>query len=114
MSDFYGDPSERSDEESIRVLKRAIELGCTFWDTADVYGVGANERLLGKFFATEGNRDKVFLCTKFGVVRDQKTGETLGPCGKPEYVRQACEASLSRLGVDTIDLYYHHRPDPET
>ncbi|KAI8141929.1 NADP-dependent oxidoreductase domain-containing protein [Fennellomyces sp. T-0311] len=114
MSDFYGALSERNnDEESIAVLNRAIDLGCTFWDTSDIYGMGANERLLGKFFASEGKRDQVFLCTKFGVLRNER-GDLLGYSGKPEYVRQACEASLKRLGIDTIDLYYMHRMDPYT
>ena len=114
MSDFYGAASDRNEEESFAVLRRAIELGCTFWDTADVYGIGENERLLGKFFKHEGKRDKVFLCTKFGILRDPKTGEFKGVSGKPGYVREECEASLKRLGVDTIDLYYQHRPDPDT
>ncbi|KAI9479586.1 aldo/keto reductase [Zychaea mexicana] len=111
MSDFYGPTDE---EENMAVLSRALELGCNFWDSADMYGVGENERLLGRYFSKSGNRDKVFLCTKFGIVRDEKTGAFSAPNGKPEYVRKACEASLKRLGVDTIDLYYQHRYDPET
>ena len=111
MSDFYGSSNEVT---NMAVLDRALELGCNFWDTADVYGVGENEELLGRYFAKSGNRDKVFLCTKFAVVRDKKTREWLGVSGKPEYVRQCCEDSLKRLGVKTIDLYYMHRPDPET
>ncbi|KAI9496396.1 aldo/keto reductase [Zychaea mexicana] len=110
MSEFYG----ASDEETnMAVLDRALELGCSFWDTANVYGLGKNEELLGRYFAARGNRDKVFLCTKFGIVRDE-AGKFLGFNGKPEYVRQCCEDSLKRLGVDTIDLYYQHRPDPNT
>ena len=111
MSDFYGSSDE---ETNMAVLDRALELGCNFWDTSDIYGVGENEELLGRYFAKSGNRDKVFLCTKFAVVRDKKTREWLGVSGKPEYVRQCCEDSLKRLGVKTIDLYYMHRPDPET
>ncbi|KAG2221627.1 hypothetical protein INT45_001152 [Circinella minor] len=112
MSDFYGVADE---ETNLSVLKRALELGCNVWDTADMYGVGENERLLGKFFAqNKDSREKVFLCTKFGVVRDQKTGAFTGISGTPEYVRKACEASLERLGVESIDLYYQHRPDPNT
>ncbi|KAI9255179.1 aldo/keto reductase [Phascolomyces articulosus] len=109
MSEFYGEGNE---QENLTVLNRAIELGCTFWDTADVYGLGENERLLSKVL--KDNRDKIFLCTKFSGVRDEKTGEFLGINGKPEYVREACEKSLKRLGVDTIDLYYQHRIDKNT
>ncbi|KAI8145550.1 aldo/keto reductase [Fennellomyces sp. T-0311] len=109
MSEFYG-PSD--DKESIKVLERAIELGCTFWDTADMYGCGHNERLISQIL--KDHRDKIFLCTKFGNVRDPSTGEYLGVSGKPEYVRSACEESLERLGVDVIDLYYQHRVDPNT
>ncbi|KAI9206763.1 aldo/keto reductase [Polychytrium aggregatum] len=109
MSDFYG---ARNDEESIAVLNRAIDLGATFWDTADMYGYGDNERLLSKVLATR--RDEVFLCTKFAVVRDRNDPTARGISGKPEYVRKACEASLERLGVKTIDLYYQHRVDTST
>ncbi|KAG2223699.1 hypothetical protein INT45_007277 [Circinella minor] len=98
-----------NDEESRRVLTRALELGCTFWDTADMYGVGQNERFLSEM--VKKNRSKVFICSKFGIVRDQETGAHLGVCGTPEYVRKACNASLERLGIDTIDLYYQHRVD---
>ncbi|GES74882.1 aldo/keto reductase [Rhizophagus clarus] len=108
MSDFYGSFDE---QENIDVLNRAIDLGCTFWDTSDIYGNGANEILLSKVL--KDKRDKVFLCTKFGSLRDSN-GAFIGASGKPEYVRQACERSLKRLGVDYIDLYYQHRMDPNT
>ncbi|HEV2564442.1 MAG TPA: aldo/keto reductase [Microvirga sp.] len=108
MSEFYGSGDE---PESIATIHRAIELGVTFLDTADMYGVGRNEELVGR--AITGRRDKVVLATKFGNVRGPN-GERLGISGKPDYVRQACEASLKRLNVETIDLYYQHRVDPET
>jgi aryl-alcohol dehydrogenase-like predicted oxidoreductase len=108
MSEFYGTTDEG---EAIATIQRAIELGVTFLDTADMYGWGANERLIGRAIA--GRRDQVVLATKFGSVRGP-AGEFLGISGTPEYVRSACEASLERLGVDTIDLYYQHRVDPET
>jgi len=106
MSDFYGSPHEA---ESLATLHRAIELGVNFLDTADMYGPWANELFIGKAIADR--RDRVVLATKFGVMRDEK-GAYLGVNGRPDYVRSACEASLKRLGVDTIDLYYQHRVDP--
>ena len=108
MSEFYGDAD---DAESVRTIGRALDLGITFLDTADMYGVGRNEELVGR--AIRGRRDEVVLATKFGNVRGPG-GERLGISGRPEYVRQACDASLKRLGVDHIDLYYQHRVDPDT
>src|SRR5579885_1014750 len=105
MSEFYG---TRNDQESIDVIHRALDLGVNFLDTADVYGRGHNEELVGK--AIRDRRDQVILATKFGNQRDA-AGNFVGINGRPEYVRQACEASLRRLHVETIDLYYQHRVD---
>src|SRR5687767_13062310 len=107
MSEFYGTGDE---EESVATIHRAIELGVTFLDTADMYGPFNNERLVGK--AISDRRDEVVLATKFGNER-REDGSWVGVNGKPEYVKRACDASLERLGVDTIDLYYQHRVDPE-
>jgi len=108
MSEFYAGGTE---EQSIATIHRAIDLGVTLLDTADMYGYGHNERLLGR--ALKGRRDQVVLATKFGNVRGPN-GEFLGVDGRPDYVRKACEASLQRLGVEVIDLYYQHRVDPKT
>jgi len=105
MSEFYG---TRNDDESIATIHRALDLGVTFIDTADVYGPYTNEELVGR--AIRGRRNEVVLATKFGNVRDEK-GAWLGQNSRPEHVRQACDASLRRLGVDHIDLYYQHRVD---
>ncbi len=108
MSEFYGSSDET---ESIATIQHALELGVTLLDTADMYGAGANERLVGRAIADR--REQVVLATKFGVVRDPDTHEPLGISGRPEYVLKACDASLGRLGVDHIDLYYQHRVDPD-
>lgn len=109
MSEFYG-PGD--DAESLRVIDRALELGVNFLDTADVYGMNANELLVGR--ALRGRRDRVVLATKFGIVRDPNDPMKRGISGRPDYVKSCCDASLKRLGVDTIDLYYQHRVDVET
>ncbi len=108
MSEFYG-PSDET--EAVRVIHRAIDLGITFLDTADIYGSGRNEALIGRAIA--GRRDGIVLATKFGVVRGAD-GSFIGLNGGADYVRAACEASLRRLGTDVIDLYYQHRVDPNT
>jgi aryl-alcohol dehydrogenase-like predicted oxidoreductase len=108
MSEFYGPGNEA---ESIRTIHRALALGVNFLDTADIYGLGGNEELVGK--ALRDRRDQAVLATKFGNVRG-KDGSWLGVNGKPDYVHSCCDASLRRLGVDVIDLYYQHRVDPET
>ena len=110
MSEFY-DPKQQDDAESIRVIHRFLDAGGTFLDTADMYGVGRNESLVGRAL-TGGRRERVVLATKFAMVRGP-AGEWLGVRGDPAYVRQACDASLKRLGVDHIDLYYQHRVDPK-
>jgi aryl-alcohol dehydrogenase-like predicted oxidoreductase len=108
MSEFYGQSDEA---ESIATLQRAFDLGIDFLDTADMYGVGRNEELVGK--AIRGRRDRVLIATKFGIMRGEG-GSRLGINGKRDYVRSACEASLQRLGIEAIDLYYQHRVDPAT
>ena len=107
MSEFYGTPDESS---SLETIQRAIDLGITFFDTADMYGPFTNERLVGR--GLRERRDEVVIATKFGNERDED-GARLGVNGSPEYVRRACDASLERLGIDTIDLYYQHRVDFE-
>ncbi|GKW32721.1 aldo/keto reductase [Pectobacterium carotovorum] len=108
MSDFYS--TAQDEKESIATLHRALELGVTLLDTADMYGPHTNELLLGK--AIKGKREQVFLATKFGIVRDPANPNARGVCGKPDYIRRAVEGSLTRLGTDVIDLYYQHRIDP--
>ncbi len=107
MSEFYG---HSDDAQNLQLLDEALEIGCNFWDTADMYGPFANEELLGKSLVNR--REKVILATKFGVKRGQD-GEWLGISGSPEYVKICCDASLKRLNTEYIDLYYQHRPDPE-
>jgi aryl-alcohol dehydrogenase-like predicted oxidoreductase len=107
MSDFYG-PSDEA--KSIETLRHSIDIGVTFWDTSDMYGLGHNEKLVGR--ALQGRRDQVVVATKFGVLRGED-GSFIGVDGSPGYVRKACDASLERLGVDHIDLYFQHRVDPK-
>ena len=109
MSEFYGD---RDDAESLATIDRAIDLGITFFDTADIYGPHTNEELVGR--GIRGKRHRVVIATKFGILRDSDKPGFRGINGRPEYVKEACEASLRRLGIDCIDLYYQHRVDPET
>ncbi|MHB1926940.1 MAG: aldo/keto reductase [Leptospirillum sp.] len=110
MSEFYG---HNDREESLKTIHMAIEKGMTFLDTADVYGMGENERLLGEAIR-EHRRDELFIATKCGILRDPATGQFQGVNGKPAHIRKSCEESLKRLGIETIDLYYLHRVDPET
>ena len=110
MSDFYG---PRDDAQSLQVLDSALDLGVTLFDTSDMYGIGANERLLGGWLARPGVRERVVLATKFGIERDPDDPAARRIRGDAAYVRRACDASLTRLGIDTIDLYYVHRIDPD-
>ncbi|KAI9291489.1 Aldo/keto reductase, partial [Neoconidiobolus thromboides FSU 785] len=108
MSAFYGSFNE---QDNLETLHRAIDLGSTFWDTSDIYGIGANEILLSNVL--KERRDEIFLCTKFAAYFDSET-KVMKVRGDKEYVKECCDASLKRLGIDTIDLYYQHRVDPNT
>lgn len=110
LSEFYGEPMQES--EAIDLLHRAMDLGITHYDTAEIYGQGHNEQLLGKAFA--GRWDQIVLATKFGPQRDPATGAFIGIDGSPASVRKSCEKSLRRLGTEMIDIYYLHRVDPAT
>lgn len=111
MSFAYTSFGGQDDQESLRTLTRAADLGITFWDTSDIYGPFTNEKLIGKWFKETGRRDEIFLASKFGnIFQDGKMVVN----GTPEYVKKACSDSLERLGVDHIDLYYQHRVDPDT
>ncbi len=109
MSEFYGDAADREEPNGIRVIHRALEMGITLLDTADIYGPHTNEELVGRAIADR--RDRAIIATKFGILRDAADPSKRGTSGRPDYVRAACDASLRRLGVDTIDLYYQHRID---
>ncbi|HXG84424.1 MAG TPA: aldo/keto reductase [Pyrinomonadaceae bacterium] len=112
MSEFYGAAASRDETESIATIHRALEIGVNFLDTADMYGPFVNEELVGK--AIKDKREEFVIATKFGIVRDPQNPSVRGINGKPDYIRQAVEGSLKRLGIETIDLYYQHRVDPET
>lgn len=107
MSDFYGASDE---QKNLKLLQQAIDLGCNFWDTSDIYGPLINEELLGR--ALQDQREKIVLASKFGIVRND-SGDWLGVNGKPEYVKASCDASLRRMNTDYVDLYYQHRIDPD-
>jgi len=109
MSEFYGPGDEA---ESVATIHRALELGCNFLDTADVYGPFKNEELVGR--ALRGKRDQAIVATKFGIVRDPNNPKSRGVSGKPDYIRKSIDGSLKRLGTDYVDLYYQHRVDPNT
>lgn len=114
MSFGYNSFGGYNDQESMRVLSKAADSGLTFWDTSDVYGPRTNEQLLGKWFKQTGRRNEIFLASKFGIEFNQDGSQTGRTVGTPEYIKAACNASLERLGIDCIDLYYQHRVDPDT